>query len=272
MNEVKSLLESRTFWGAVVALAGSALSVGHYTLSAADAAQAVELISGIVSAAGGLIAICGRVAATRRIGPLTPGGGALMLLAAIGALALCGGDARAQTRPHPRPVLTGDPVRDIAAAAERTREKVADDLTAAAKQIETLLDTADAIKLATAVPSLQDTVGAACWKSFDGLSQVLKAHPLPVTLKLAADIEAMRLTAMALNQICTNPNCGQMWTDAANTASALSVAPLPFSLTSLCSRVPAIGALAAAATAPVQPAAEALGGTAATTPAGPAGK
>src|SRR5262249_19087443 len=149
-------------------------------------------------------------------------------------------------RPHPRPVLTGDPVHDIEAAAQRTREKVAGDLTAVAKQVEELLDTADAIKLATAVPGLQDTVGAACWKSFDALSQLRAQHPLPLTLKVAADIEAARLTAMALNQICTNPNCGQMWTDAQNAAAALSIVPMPFSLTGLCAKVPAIGALAAA--------------------------
>jgi hypothetical protein len=32
------------------------------------------------------------------------------------------------------------------------------------------------------VPSLQDTVGAACWKSFDSLSQLWKQHPLPLAL------------------------------------------------------------------------------------------
>jgi hypothetical protein len=65
---------------------------------------------------------------------------------------------------------------------------------------------------------------------------------------------------MALKQICTNPNCGQMWTDATNAASALSITPMPFSLQSLYSKVPAIGTPQAAATARVQPAADALGG------------
>jgi hypothetical protein len=64
---------------------------------------------------------------------------------------------------------------------------------------------------------------------------------------------------MALNQVCTNPNCGQMWTDAENTAAALAIVPMPFSITSLCSKIPAIGTLNAAATTPVQPAPGALG-------------
>jgi len=163
-------------------------------------------------------------------------------------------------QPPRRPVLTGDPVQDIRNAAGQVQQKVTKDLTSVAQQIETLLDTADAIALATAIPGLEDTVGAACWRSFDQLSQVLKLHPLPLTLKVATDIEAARLAAMALNQVCTNPNCGQMWTDAENTAAALSITPMPFSITSLCAKIPAIGQAAAAATVPVQPAPNALGG------------
>ena len=68
MEEFKALTQSKTFWGAVIALGGSALTLGHYTLTPADAAQAVDLISGIASAVGGLIAIYGRVVATRKIG------------------------------------------------------------------------------------------------------------------------------------------------------------------------------------------------------------
>jgi hypothetical protein len=68
MDELKTLTQSKTFWGAVVALAGSALGLAHYTLTPADAASAVDLISGIASAIGGLIAIYGRVVATHKIG------------------------------------------------------------------------------------------------------------------------------------------------------------------------------------------------------------
>ena len=68
MNEFKTLTQSKTFWGAVVALGGSALTLGHYTLTPADAAQAVDLLSGLAGAVGGLIAIYGRIVATKKIG------------------------------------------------------------------------------------------------------------------------------------------------------------------------------------------------------------
>ena len=68
MNEFKALTESKTFWGAVVALAGSSLTLGRYTLTPADAAQAVDLLSGMAGAIGGLVAIYGRVVATKKIG------------------------------------------------------------------------------------------------------------------------------------------------------------------------------------------------------------
>jgi len=68
MNEFKALTQSKTFWGAIVALGGSALTLGHYSLSTADAAQAVDLLSGIAGAVGGLIAIYGRVTASKKIG------------------------------------------------------------------------------------------------------------------------------------------------------------------------------------------------------------
>lgn len=178
------------------------------------------------------------------------------------ALAVMAGTANAQTR---KP-LTGNPVTDIQNAVTGAQTKIVNDLTTVMKQLEGMVDTADAIALSTQIPGLQDTVGNACWKSFDGLSQVMKAHPLPVSLKIAPDIEAIRLAAMALNQICTNPNCGQMWTDAQNAATALNVTPMQFSLPSICAKIPAIGTLAGAAVVPVTPAANALGGSPTVTP------
>ncbi len=70
MNEFKALTESRTFWGAVFALAGSGLSLGHYTLTPADAASAVDIVVSIASGIGGLLAIYGRVKASKQIGTL----------------------------------------------------------------------------------------------------------------------------------------------------------------------------------------------------------
>lgn len=67
MDEMKPLVESKTFWGAVVALGAGGLSLGHYTLSPADAAHAVDLITGMASAVGGILAIYGRVVASKKI-------------------------------------------------------------------------------------------------------------------------------------------------------------------------------------------------------------
>lgn len=68
MHEFKSLTQSKTFWGAVVAVAGSALQFGHYTLTPGDAAQAADLLCTLATVAGGLVAIYGRVVATKKIG------------------------------------------------------------------------------------------------------------------------------------------------------------------------------------------------------------
>jgi hypothetical protein len=51
-------------------------------------------------------------------------------------------------------------------------------------------DVQAAIALATSVDGLPDPVGAACWRTWAGAGGVLKAHPLPLTLKLATDVEA----------------------------------------------------------------------------------
>lgn len=67
MTEAKALLASRTFWGAVVALGGSAAGLLHYTLSPADAASLVDLLSGAAAGVGGVIAIYGRVKASKKI-------------------------------------------------------------------------------------------------------------------------------------------------------------------------------------------------------------
>jgi hypothetical protein len=88
MNEVKSLVESRTFWGAVVALLASGLSLLHYTLTSADAASLTELLTALGAAAGTAFAIYGRVVASKRIGGITPPAVPVILLAiGVGTLA-----------------------------------------------------------------------------------------------------------------------------------------------------------------------------------------
>lgn len=68
MEELKPLVESRTFWGAVMSLASSALAAGHYTITPADASSAVDLIVSTIGGIGGMVAIYGRIVASKRIG------------------------------------------------------------------------------------------------------------------------------------------------------------------------------------------------------------
>ena len=68
MSEVKTLLSSKTFWGAFVAVLAGALSLFGYQLAAEDQAQLVNAVSGIAAALGGLVAIYGRIVASKRIG------------------------------------------------------------------------------------------------------------------------------------------------------------------------------------------------------------
>ena len=67
MADTKSFFQSTGIWGGLVSLVGG-VSFAGYSLTAEDAASAMSLMQGIVAAVGGLIAIYGRVKATKRIG------------------------------------------------------------------------------------------------------------------------------------------------------------------------------------------------------------
>jgi hypothetical protein len=94
-----------------------------------------------------------------------------------------------------------------------------------------------AAKLSTAIPTLQDTTGSACWSSFQQMGGVLRAHPLPITLKAATDFEGARLFFKALKNVCTNSNCTQVFADASNQIGAFTPIPTGISLTTLCSKI-----------------------------------
>ncbi|GAB7078722.1 hypothetical protein [Megalodesulfovibrio paquesii] len=66
-NTVKPLFASKTFWGGLVAVLAGAASVAGYALSPEEQAQLVEAVVGVASALGGVVAIAGRMVATKAI-------------------------------------------------------------------------------------------------------------------------------------------------------------------------------------------------------------
>lgn len=106
-------------------------------------------------------------------------------------------------------------------------------------------DAAGAAALAVQVPGLQDTNGQACWRKMQDAGAVFQAHPVPVTLKVMTDFEALRLLQMTSNNLCAYTPCTVVFGDATNLATSvaasvggiLTSANVP-SLTAICSRIP----------------------------------
>lgn len=64
----KSIWASTTVWGGIVALLAGIVAIFGVTISEADQSILAEALLGISSAIGGIIAIWGRVRATKQIG------------------------------------------------------------------------------------------------------------------------------------------------------------------------------------------------------------
>lgn len=69
MEGWKSIFASRTFYGALVAILGGLGGLFGYQFAPEDQTTLVETISGIAALVGGVLAIWGRVRATKAIGP-----------------------------------------------------------------------------------------------------------------------------------------------------------------------------------------------------------
>ena len=67
MDDFKSLFASRTFWGGVIAVLAGVLGFFGYELGGQDRAAIIEAGSAIAAAVGGVIAIWGRVKASKLI-------------------------------------------------------------------------------------------------------------------------------------------------------------------------------------------------------------
>lgn len=68
MDGVKSFLASKTIWGSVIAVVALGLGFLGYTFGAEDQAVLVEAVIQVVGVVGAIIAIYGRVTATKTIG------------------------------------------------------------------------------------------------------------------------------------------------------------------------------------------------------------
>lgn len=75
MDDPKSLLASRTVWGALIAIAASLAGALGFAVGAAEQAAALSLVDQVLgewdriaTLIGGALALYGRVKATRRIG------------------------------------------------------------------------------------------------------------------------------------------------------------------------------------------------------------
>jgi hypothetical protein len=68
MNDVKAWYQSRTVWGALIAILASLANAAGIEITAGDEDELADLIVAAVGTAGGLIALFGRVSARRRVG------------------------------------------------------------------------------------------------------------------------------------------------------------------------------------------------------------
>lgn len=67
MNDVKNWYQSRTVWGALIAILASLAHAIGVEVTAGDQAELADLLVAAVGAAGGLMALVGRISASRRV-------------------------------------------------------------------------------------------------------------------------------------------------------------------------------------------------------------
>lgn len=72
MEGTKTLLESKTFWGAALAGLAAILKLYHFDFLPADQAAAVDSVMTLIGVGGSLYAIYGRIVATKVILPPSP--------------------------------------------------------------------------------------------------------------------------------------------------------------------------------------------------------
>ena len=68
MDSTKNWYQSKTVWGALIAVAASGLQMAGLEVGAQDQAQLADIAVTLVGAVGGLLALYGRLVATSGIG------------------------------------------------------------------------------------------------------------------------------------------------------------------------------------------------------------
>lgn len=66
-TETKVWYLSRTVWGGILAIAASVLNLAGIEISGADQAELADKMTALMAAAGGIVAVAGRLAASRRL-------------------------------------------------------------------------------------------------------------------------------------------------------------------------------------------------------------
>ncbi len=68
MNNFKGMLSSKGVWGGLIVVLSALLGMFGYTIGLEDQQALTDAVSQIGAIAGGLLAIYGRITATKRIG------------------------------------------------------------------------------------------------------------------------------------------------------------------------------------------------------------
>lgn len=72
MDVMKNWYQSKTIWGALIAVAASALQLAGLEIGAAEQAELADIAVTLTGAVGGLLALYGRICATGPIGGKAP--------------------------------------------------------------------------------------------------------------------------------------------------------------------------------------------------------
>lgn len=66
-DDVKAWYQSRTVWGALIAIIASLANAAGIEVTSGDGAELAELIVAAVGTVGGFVALIGRISARRRV-------------------------------------------------------------------------------------------------------------------------------------------------------------------------------------------------------------